>query len=164
MKNIIIILLLITFSLSCYSQSKIFNTKIEKAAKVEIKGGKAEIKNVENLTIGIINIQDVKPKYYFSELFRQKDSKGIYTTQIILKHSGNPDNIYVNFGLEFDKPVNSVETHFNVGSNISETFGDNNTWYTFKGFVQSTENVINIIIKSNSPVFTKISGVSANQN
>ena len=101
-------LLAIIFSFNAYSQNNIYNTKIEKAIKVEIKEGVAEIKNVENLTISTVIISDTKPRYYFAGLFRQKDSLGIYTTQINLKHSGNPENIYVNIALEFDEPVNSV--------------------------------------------------------
>jgi hypothetical protein len=159
------VILLVFFSLNSYSQSKVYNTKIEKAIKVELKGGEAEIKSVENLTIAKIVIQDVKPKYSFAKLIRQKDSSGVYTTIITLSHSGDPESIYVNFGLEFDKPVNSVATSFSgSASNVSELSAYDKTWYTFKGFIQTTEKVIDIIIKSNTPVFIKISGVDANQN
>lgn len=164
MKNIIIMLVVIS-SLNCYSQRKVYNTIIEKATKVEIIGGKAEIKNVENLTIASITIQNIRPKYGFAELDRQKDSSGFYTTKITLRHSGDPENIFVNYMLEFDKPVNSVVTAFTgVATSVNESFANDKTWYIYKGFVQTTEKVITVIIKSNSLVFIKISGIDAIRN
>lgn len=162
--KIFTITLLFCIPINCYSQNKIFNTKVEKATKVEINGGKAEIKNVQNLTVGTIIVEKSKLKYYFAELIRQKDSSGIYTTQINLKHHGDPENIYVDIGMEFDKAVNSVEIKMGMATNSTELFANNRTWYTFKGFVQSSEKLINLIIKSNDPIFIKLSGVDASQD
>lgn len=158
------ITLLFCISINCYSQHKIFNTKVQNATRIQINGGNAEIKNVQNLTVGTIILQKSKTKYYFADLIRQKDSSGIYTTQLNLKHLGDPENIYVDIGMEFDKAVNSVEIKMGIATNATELFANSRTWYTFKGFVQSPEKLINLIIKSNDPIFIKLIGVNASQN
>lgn len=163
MKYLFIIQLCL-LSLYCNSQNKVFNTKIEKANKVVISGGKAEIKNVENLTIGTIILLETKAKYYFSELIRERDSSGIYKTKIILKHDGHPDYIYVDFKIQFNKPVLSVSTGGGPGMNITESFYNNNSLYFYSGMTMSRDNTMVIDITSNDPVSFAISGVEPKQH
>lgn len=165
MKHLFIIQLCL-LSLYCNGQNKVFNTKIEKANKVVISGGKAEIKNVENLTIGTIILLETKAKYYFSELIRERDSSGIFKTKIILKHDGHPDYIYVDFKIQFSKPVLSVTTEgYATGMNIAESFENNNSLYFYRGMTMSIDNTMIINITSNNDLVSfAISGVEPKQD
>ena len=77
---------------------------------------------------------------------------------------GNPDNIYVDLKIQFNKSVLSVTALYDTGINIAESLNNNNTLYFHSGMLMSRNNTMVIHITSNEPVSFNISGVEPKQN
>jgi hypothetical protein len=162
MRNLLFIILLASSSL--FGQK--YNTKIDKAKKVEIKGGVITITKADSVFIGQIIInQSVKTKIYLTKSIRTQDSSGIYQTSYTFAPYDNPGVYFIDIVLKFDKTFLPfrIRDFKIIGIFQGSTWANDalNEIY-LKGQVQA-ENCT-VIVNSKEPLFATIYGVDGKLN
>jgi len=101
----LLLFIFIGFSITAKGQQKIYNTKIDSAGKVEIKGGFTKILHVDTVFIGQIVInQSAQTEVFFLGSTTVQDTTGYYTTTFKFVPNLNPGTFNINVFISFDKP------------------------------------------------------------
>jgi hypothetical protein len=156
MKYLLIILFCFE-SINSYTQKSntIYNTTVDKATKVEVKGGVTNIKKADTVLIQIFS--DPKSKIYLTGATQIKDSSGMFITTFHLK---NPYSKTLDLEIEmiFDNPYTDIKYSMGVGMAQKLFTSDNKSW-GLVGSLYSFENGGTITVTSSTPIKCTIKGI-----
>ena len=159
--RLILSMIALFFFLGSNAQNKKYNTHIDTAGSVEIKGGTTTILKADTV---IIN-QTIRTKVYYWESISEKDTSGLYTTSYLFapRPPNNPGVFLVNIRMRFNKPLlpdhNGMLFSIPDAAVVQGQYGvdPDSSGLTLHG--QITGNTLTIVVKSKMPLFATIYGV-----
>ena len=156
MKIFYILIFVISHLVSYSQKGNIYNTKIGKANKVEIKDGVINITHADTVIVKIY-ISNNSP-LFLSEINQIVDSIGNYVTIITLL---NPEDIYKNIDikLKFTESVESLDWIYEGAYMGEKGFSNGRKEYTFSALKVNAKNGMKAIILSKKKIEVSIEGI-----